>query len=93
MYTVYVLHVSQSLVKGARSSVSGGVDSYSASQLTDTLSQRLSVRPLTLGKVAASYLQVACCLCTTILDGAYCYTYMVALSSHLPTLGCLFAYL
>ena len=32
----------------------GGVDSYSASQLTDTLSVRLSLQPLTLGKLAAS---------------------------------------
>ena len=54
MYTVYVLHVSQSFVKGGRSSVWGGVDSYSASQLIDTLSLRLSLRPLTLGKLAAS---------------------------------------
>ena len=67
---MYVLHVSQRFVKGGRSSVWGGVDSYSASQLTDTLSVRLSLQPLTLGKLAASCKWL---VVRVPFDGGYCY--------------------
>ena len=43
--------ISQSLVKGSRSSVWTGVDSYSASELSDALSLRLNTQPKVYGKL------------------------------------------
>ena len=43
--------ISQGLVKGSRSSVWTGVDSYSASELSDALSLRLNTQPKVYGKL------------------------------------------